>query len=176
MNNQRRDVELCRPRVLQQPASRDRGAILAISLVLLMILTLLAISTMRTATLELAMAGNAQVMEKAFQSAQTGLAVAVARINNDELALGATDGWVHEDAVTGADDAGNAYAIGVRYLYRGEPPHDTDPEIRALYFEMESTGTTRARNAKSVQTRGFWVPASGGRPINLTYWFPHATP
>ncbi|NND37810.1 MAG: pilus assembly protein PilX, partial [Gammaproteobacteria bacterium] len=39
---------------------RQRGAALIVGLVLMMVLTILAISTMRTSTLELSMAGNTQ--------------------------------------------------------------------------------------------------------------------
>lgn len=154
---------------------RERGAVLAISLMLMTIMTLLAISTMRTATLELMMTGHAEYKEKAFQAAQTGLAVAISLLNDDQLPLVAAEGWKSKDAVTGVtDDSGNSYSAGVRYLYRGDPPPGTSPEGRkALYFEIEVTGRTRARNARSVQTQGFWILENAVRPINLTYWFPN---
>ena len=46
---------------------RDRGAALVIGLILLLILTVLAISGMGTAVLQLQMAGNEQYQERAFQ-------------------------------------------------------------------------------------------------------------
>ena len=49
------------------------GAALVVGLVLLMILTLLAISGMNTSTLELQMAGNFQFSQNAFQAAEIGL-------------------------------------------------------------------------------------------------------
>jgi type IV pilus assembly protein PilX len=53
---------------------RQRGAALVVGLVLLLVLTLLAVSTMRTASLELLMAGNAQFRENAFRLAEASLA------------------------------------------------------------------------------------------------------
>ncbi|HEY4644766.1 MAG TPA: PilX N-terminal domain-containing pilus assembly protein [Steroidobacteraceae bacterium] len=47
----------------------ERGAALVVGLVLLVILTLLAISGMNTATTELVMAGNEMYQENAFQAA-----------------------------------------------------------------------------------------------------------
>ena len=60
-------------------AGRQRGAALVVGLVLLMILTLLAISGMNTATTELTMAGNNQYFENAFQAAESGVDEALAQ-------------------------------------------------------------------------------------------------
>lgn len=53
--------------------SRQSGAALVIGLVLLLVITVLAISGMNTATTELAIARNNQNHEYAFQAAETGL-------------------------------------------------------------------------------------------------------
>ncbi len=52
---------------------KQQGAALVVGLVLLMVITVLAISGMNTATTELAMARNHQNYENAFQAAETGL-------------------------------------------------------------------------------------------------------
>ncbi|MGI9329977.1 MAG: pilus assembly PilX family protein [Gammaproteobacteria bacterium] len=52
---------------------REDGAILVIGLVLLLIMTILGISSMNTASLELSMAGNDQYFENAFQLAESGI-------------------------------------------------------------------------------------------------------
>ncbi|MCH6573485.1 MAG: hypothetical protein IH809_07570, partial [Proteobacteria bacterium] len=57
------------------------GAALVVGLVLLMILTLLAISSMTSSTTEISMAQNAQYTQNAFQSAETGIGIAVASNN-----------------------------------------------------------------------------------------------
>ena len=51
----------------------QRGAALVVGMLLLLVLTLLAISGMNTASLELAMAGNLQYRENAFRAAETGV-------------------------------------------------------------------------------------------------------
>jgi type IV pilus assembly protein PilX len=53
---------------------RQHGAALVVGLLLLVVITVLAISGMNTATTELAMARNDQAYENAFQAAETGLA------------------------------------------------------------------------------------------------------
>ena len=54
-------------------AKHQDGAALVVSLVLLVVITVLAIFGMNTATTELAMARNDQNFENAFQAAETGL-------------------------------------------------------------------------------------------------------
>ena len=60
---------------------RQQGAALIIGLLLLVVITILAVSGMNTATTELAMARNNQTYENAFQSAETGLETALAQGN-----------------------------------------------------------------------------------------------
>ena len=55
------------------------GAALVVGLLLLVVITVLAISGMNTAATELAMARNDQAYEDAFQAAETGLANVLAR-------------------------------------------------------------------------------------------------
>lgn len=145
---------------LQPRINTQKGAALVVGLVLMMVLTLLAVSTMRTATLELLMAGNAQYKEKAFQLAETGLRDAVNQLNQGTLSLDTTDGWQDIGALIGSvDDSGDDYTVDLRFVRAGDPPpsYSEGGEITALYFEVTSTGRTVARNAKSVQTMGFWT-------------------
>jgi len=60
---------------------RQQGAALIIGLLLLVVITILAVSGMNTATTELALARNDQTYENAFQSAETGLETALAQGN-----------------------------------------------------------------------------------------------
>ena len=59
--------------------NRQSGAALVIGLLLLVVITVLAISGMNTATTELAIARNDQSYETAFQAAETGLEKAIAQ-------------------------------------------------------------------------------------------------
>ncbi len=58
---------------------RQQGAVLIVGLLLLVVITVLAVSGMNTATTELAMARNDQSYENAFQSAESGLDTALAQ-------------------------------------------------------------------------------------------------
>ncbi len=62
---------------LRTSPSRQQGASLIIGLVLLLVLSILAVSTMNSATFGLTMAGNMQFSENAFQLAETGIEVGI---------------------------------------------------------------------------------------------------
>ena len=59
--------------------NNQQGAALVVGLMLLVVITVLAISGMNTATTELAMARNDQAYEDAFQAAETGIATALSQ-------------------------------------------------------------------------------------------------
>lgn len=135
----------------------------------MMVLTILAISTMRTSTLELAMAGNTQYQEMARQLAEAGLEDAVNRINDLRYVPAAIDAgvWI-PGIVTGelVAGAGDTYTVDIRYLHTGDPPpghSGGDARSQANYFELRSTGRTAARKARSVLVRGFWTYAALAR-------------
>ena len=58
---------------------QQQGAALIIGLLMLVVITVLAVSGMNTATTELAMARNDQTYENVFQAAETGLETALSR-------------------------------------------------------------------------------------------------
>ena len=64
---------------LQTNFKKQAGAALIVGLLLLVVITVLAVSGMSTATTELAMARNDQNYENAFQAAETGLEAALAQ-------------------------------------------------------------------------------------------------
>jgi Tfp pilus assembly protein PilX len=59
--------------------NKQQGAALVVGLMLLVVITVLAISGMNTATTELALARNDQAYENAFQAAETGIETALAQ-------------------------------------------------------------------------------------------------
>ena len=58
---------------------KQNGAALVVGLMLLVVITVLAVSGMNTATTELAMARNDQAYEDAFQAAENGIATALSQ-------------------------------------------------------------------------------------------------
>mgnify|MGYP005813527339 CR=1 FL=1 len=130
----------------------QRGAALIVSLVLLMVLTVLAISTMRTASLELLMAGNAQYRENAFRIAQSGIDAVIREARPVDV----------DCPAPAADPAVNVPELGGRYVtelcYRGRsiaPGYSVPLPIDN--YEVTSTGTTDQRDARSRIVQGYAV-------------------
>jgi len=71
---------------MNQLPSAQRGAILIVTLVMLLLLTLLALGSMRGTTLEERMAGNLRDESRAFQAAEMGQRVAETWVMNASLA------------------------------------------------------------------------------------------
>jgi len=70
--------------------NKQQGAALIVGLILMVVVTVLAISGMNTATTELAMARNDQNYEMAFQAAETGLDLALGQNTFPTFAGGTT--------------------------------------------------------------------------------------
>ena len=71
--------------IMPTNVGKQSGAALVVGLLLLVVITVLAVSGMSTATTELAMARNDQSYENAFQAAETGLEQALAQNRFDAL-------------------------------------------------------------------------------------------
>ena len=101
----------------------QRGAVMAVSLILLLVMTVIGVSTMRSSVMEVRMAGSAQQQEDALRDAERTLAMA-----EDQV-----DTWVTDGAFT---PAGGGF-------YRANPP-----EVRVADW----TGITSATGAASRDT------------------------
>jgi len=140
--------------------SSQSGAALVIGLVLLVILTLLALTGMNTATTELAMAGNEQFRRNAALAANTGIEQAIAGIGAVPVIKGAAPTVVAPTLVTGTEN--DRYETSTRYVddETGLPQNSADKFI-GYHYVIESTGTA-ARNARDQQEQGVFVVASAG--------------
>jgi type IV pilus assembly protein PilX len=129
------------------------GAALVVGLVLLLVMTVLGVSGMNTATLELVMSGNAEAQQDAFQAAETGIDIGITERNWNTLAddvvdtaLG--DGSYHARAVTTYSDCtiypDSAFSTGVA------------GGVSAYHFDVVAVGSG-PRNAKSTHTQSFFV-------------------
>jgi type IV pilus assembly protein PilX len=138
-----------------QPPSgprRQQGAALVIGLILLLVLTLLAVSGMNSASLEFIMAGNEQYRANAFQSAEAGI--------EQSLIQGAYNPASPAQALNGANTATDTWASTVTPQLGGAPL----PAIwgfswnsfATYHFEVQSTGTS-TRGARALNTQGVAV-------------------
>lgn len=142
---------------------RQRGAALVVGLILLLVLTVLAVSGVVTSTLELRQVGNQQLQEAAFQAADTAIERAM---SGTPLSTSApvVVGPVPVDPVNDPDGP----QLGFTLRYTGESPvlgggSSLTTGLRAYHFEIDATGTA-AGGAISDHQQGFFVvgPGAGG--------------
>ena len=142
----------------------QRGAVLVISLLLLVVITTLAVSGMNTATTELAMARNDQNYEFAFQAAETGLEQAMAQGRFDTLAE--TDlGQSYVDPSSMHDE----YHAKIRFEDSTLVPDrafslGVGSGIAAYHFlatseakSKRAPGSTTDRDSSAIHTQAFYV-------------------
>ncbi|MGD9339290.1 MAG: hypothetical protein C0629_13890 [Chromatiales bacterium] len=144
--------------------TRQQGAALVVGLVLLLVLTVLGVSGMNTATLEWTMATNDQYSENAFQAAETGIDRALAGGNFT------TQGTV-TSPLTVLPNQSTFVSETSFELETAPPPRPGlgfsqgvgGGGFSAYHFEVGSTGQAQ-RNANSVHNQGFYVigPNGGG--------------
>ncbi|MCH8335556.1 MAG: pilus assembly PilX N-terminal domain-containing protein [Proteobacteria bacterium] len=139
---------------------KQNGAVLVTSLVLLVIITVLAISGMNTATTELAMARNDQSYENAFQAAETGLETALAQGRfNTLIDVNLTQNVNANDSVTAVIKFEDTTLVPDRAFSMG-----VGSGIAAYHFIAVATaksesapGTPTDRDAFAEHSQAFYV-------------------
>ncbi len=148
------------PGLVAGAARRQSGAALIVSLILLMILTVLAVSTMRTASLGLMMAGNSQYRENAFQLAQSGIDAVVRRTppapTGDCTAPAI-------DPLQAIPELGGTYQTTVCFRGQSLTPGNSFGRVPTYNYEVSSTGTTSQRDARARLVQGYAVTGATGR-------------
>lgn len=149
----------------QSNRNRQRGATLIIGLVLLLVLSVLAISTMSGATFGLAMVGNAQYSENAFQMAETGVELSLAAGGFTSApggtAIAATNVSDPNGDFIGSYQAGTTYQESTPPLRGGFSIGSGSATFDACHFQTVATGAS-SRNATSTNTQEFYVICPGG--------------
>lgn len=141
------------------PGRRQSGAALIVGLILLLILTMLGISGMQTATFELLQAGNAQFSENAFQAADTGIDRALRSGNlNTGIPVVVPPTPVQPGAnSTYETNTGFAQATNVP---TGLFSIGSGGGFQAYHFDINSVGRS-SRNATSSHRQSFYVVGPG---------------
>ena len=141
---------------------RQQGAALVTALLLLIVLTILGISGIVTATLELQMAGNTQYQERAFQAAEH--AIEVAMISPDLATSSTMTSPGKPDCSPGCTVPGTGDAFDYSVYYdetAGGTPvigggYTIGVGLEAYHFVVESAGES-ARGAASEHLQSFYI-------------------
>lgn len=140
-------------------AGRQQGAALVVGLILLLVLTILAVSGVFTSTMELRMVRNTQTQERAFQAAEVAVEDALA---NPVLSTSA----VFTQATTAVPSGyGDTYSYQLQFV--GQTPLGTGmtgfsigSAFQSYHFQVDATGNG-PDNALSQHTQSFYVVGPG---------------
>lgn len=142
-----------------QIRARQQGAALVVGLILMVVITVLAISGMNTATTELAMARNDQSYEFAFQAAETGLEAALSQGSFDTLVnVNLTQTVNPHDSVTAIVSFEDSTMVPDRAFSMG-----AGSGIAAYHFNAVATAESKFaaggtdKDASAVHTQAFYV-------------------
>lgn len=134
----------------------QHGAALVVALIMLVALSLLAISSMNTATLDLVMAGNEQYRSQAFANAETGIERALA------------SGTFNTGAATSSSSSGYSYSIEPQEdgAIQDAPPgySEGSGQFGTVYFRITATGTSE-RGSRSVNTQELYQVVKSGDSV-----------
>jgi type IV pilus assembly protein PilX len=136
----------------------QRGAALVVGLLLLVVITLLAIGGMNSVSVELAMAGNAQYQQKAFEAAEVGIET---RLGDPRELNPEAEPEEESDVPVVADDprlATDTYSYrmtpdlgGMKQLAIGG---NSLKKFSSYHFTIQSTGAS-GRKARTTHVQGF---------------------
>lgn len=134
------------------PSGFQRGTALIMSMVILMILTILGITAMGTASLEEKMSGNTQEATRAFQAAESGLNQAFNTAGNFDLNVSQTNNFTYDSGKSGSATVVTEVILPFTTPRRSATP-DSMTNFENANFNQKSTGTTVV-GAKSVVNQG----------------------
>lgn len=145
----------------------QRGAVLVFSLVLLMTLTMLAVSTMRSATLNLTMSTNAQARENAFQLAESGIESTLrqaeaAVIDLDSVAScpAVPRPWSAADlpwqTAVSVPALKGSYQVRLCATGKTQGTVGSSMGFTQMHYRIESRGRSEQRNAEALHVQGFY--------------------
>jgi type IV pilus assembly protein PilX len=162
---------------------QQRGAALVVGLILLLVLTVLAVSGVATAALELLMAGNEQYQERAFQAADAGIEQAMAKgvfttdpaaaaaIYNDSAGTNPTPKRGLGTQIEGCPNQSDAANGQCEYFVRFDQQSGVTPVpgggyslgtgLQAYHFVVDAYGVD-SRGATSEHQASFYVIGPGG--------------
>jgi type IV pilus assembly protein PilX len=139
----------------------ESGAALVVGLILMLVLTVLGVSGMNMNTLELTMASNTQSQADAFQAAETGIDIALAKgdfSTTAQTSIGptnlVTDGSYSTEATvtfaqtTPVPDLSFSMGVGTG-------------SVQAFHFDITANGTG-PRGARATHTQSFYIVGPGG--------------
>ena len=146
--------------------NQQRGMALVFALVVLLILTILGISTLRTSSLEQLMSGNTQEQTRAYEAADSGASQALNTILNSPSPTSFNQGGAYAYSTSGVNgESSTAHATVTTptvtmYAFAKRGPKASSQ--CTLFTDQVITGWTENTGAQVTLHQGFSSPAPRG--------------
>jgi PilX N-terminal len=143
-------------------AARHQGAALVTALLLMMVLTVLGVAGLATAVLELRMAGNAQLQERAFAAAEHAIEQAVTTADLDTSSTPSAPLKPGCDGACAVPVTGDPFDYALYYdAAAGRTPvpgggYSLGAGMQAHHFVVEASGESGG-GARAEHAQGFYV-------------------
>ncbi len=140
------------------PYSKQQGAILSISLVILFLLSILGLAVMRTSILEEKMSANGLHHDVAFQAAETVAQDSINNTDNMTDALNSSTGTVEvpfSNPIMPMVEATTKFS----YVGKGYAPGFSTSGFNVYRFLVDSTGSINEANTSTRIIQGVFRPA-----------------
>jgi len=136
------------------PRSKQAGATLIVGLVLLLVLTVVGVSGMNTATMEIAMAANTQFQQDTFQLAEAGIDTSIAQ------ELYGMDGGTRNLGLIGTPGLDRSAVITYMPPFTDIPDEANSAGIpgatKAFHFQVTSV-SQGPRGGQATHTQSFYI-------------------
>ncbi len=145
-------------------AAKQSGAALITALMFLVILTMLALSSMTSTTLEERMAANSAESNRVFQVAETGLSVAFADPRSYSMRNTETNPYTRESSAIGINTGAATFEYQSVFRQQTEPPRQTGYEAgkaAAFHFNLRSEATSAAGTTSTLNQGAFQIGPKG---------------
>ena len=139
--------------------SRQRGAALIVGLMMLVVVTLLAVTAVSTSSTELVMAGNEQFRERAFQAAEAGVENAIRKARSGDTDVpDAYLEYLDLNNIAMGSEATDSHSSRLQAYGASSLVGNNGTRFVGAIFRVTATGSS-ARNSQSAHEVGTWVLA-----------------
>jgi type IV pilus assembly protein PilX len=135
--------------------AREQGMVLIVCLLIIVVVTLIAGTAMKTSGVEEKMAANAQSYNRTFQAAESAVELAFSNDNMMFEAIDATDG-LSSVASTAIGSDGLTATAQTEFRGEGIAPGNSIGSATTFMYEVIGTGELESMNTSTVIRQGYY--------------------
>ncbi len=134
---------------------RQQGVVLVVCLLVILVVTLIAATMIKTSAFEEKMAANAQTYNRTFQAAESAIELA---INTDSMMFDAIDASDNLSAIVTASMGTSSVTASAqtKFIGQGIAPGNSIGSASTFMYEVHGTGAMAEVNATTMIRQGYY--------------------